>query len=257
MPTVGAWSGGSCVAAERGARATLKRTARTVRVRLGAHPGFLPMTLRTVRDPLDRVRIAPHTQLVIEGFPRSGNSFASSAFGFAQNWQVHRASNTHLPAQVVVAVRRQLPTLVVIRPPLDAVASLLVATPYLLPASGIREWLQFYTVVEPLAEGYVLATFAEVTTDFGVVIDRVNKRFGTTFRRFEHNDDNVAAVQRGLEDHNAHLHGALVETVVARPSEARAAANREARAALQAPELADLLAEAQSLYDRMVAARTA
>jgi hypothetical protein len=227
-----------------------------MRVQLGAHPAFLPMTLRTVRDPLERVRIAPHTELVIEGFPRSGNSFASSAFGFAQDWQVHRASNTHLPAQVIVAVRRHLPTLVVIRRPLDAVASLLVATPYLQPASGIHEWLRFYSVVEPISEGYVLATFDEIVSDFGPAIDRVNRRFGTTFRRFEHTEDNVAAVTRGLEEHNAKLHGTLQERVVARPSAERASANVDARTALQSPEHAGILGTAQSLYDRMVAARS-
>lgn len=241
---------------ERGARAALKRTVRSVRVRLGAHPAFLPLTLRTVRDPLERVRIAPHTELVIEGFPRSGNSFASSGFGYAQDWKVHRASNTHLPAQVIVAVRRGLPTLVVIRRPLDAVASLLVATPYLRPASGIREWLRFYSVIEPVSEGYVLASFDEVVSDFGLVIDRINSRFGTTFRRFDHTEDNVAAVQQGLEEHNEKLHGTLLESVVARPSAERATANRDARTALQSPEHVDLLGAAKSLYDRMVAART-
>ena len=57
--------------------------------------------------------------------------------------------------------------------------------PYLRPVDAVREWLRFYRALRPLQDGFVLATFDEVTTDFGGVIACVNDRFNTTFSLFE------------------------------------------------------------------------
>jgi hypothetical protein len=85
----------------------------------GAHPAiyFNLFRLLRTRRSVERL-VTPDTQLVIEGFPRSGNSFARRAFVMAQNESSHKtriAHHIHVPAQVVRAARWRIPTLVLIR----------------------------------------------------------------------------------------------------------------------------------------------
>ena len=235
-----------------GAPALAKRALRPLRSRAGEHPLLVPLVLRLITPATEDLRITATTELVIEGFPRSGNSFATTAFGLAAGPGVRRSSNTHLAGQVRIAVSMRLPTLVLIRRCADAAASLCVAAPYLRPVDAIREWLRFYRAVQPLQTGFVLATFDEVTTDFGAVVARVNERFATAFPLFEHTDDNVALVQRGLEDYGVRKRGYVREESIARPSDARSDANRAAREAMATGAGAKLLAQADSLYDDMV-----
>jgi hypothetical protein len=211
--------------------------------------------LRLATPATEDLRITRDTALVIEGFPRSGNSFATTAFGLTVGPDVPRSSNTHLPAQVRIAVDYNVPTLVLIRRCADAAASLCVAAPYLRPINAVREWLRFYRAVQPLQSEFVLATFDEVTTDFGAVMARVNMRFGTTFPLFEHSDDNVARVQQALDDYGVRKRGYLREESIARPSDARSDANRAARAALSTGAGPRLLGVADARYEEMVNAR--
>ena len=38
---------------------------------------------------------------------------------------------------------------------------------------------------------FVVADFDEITTDFGAVVNRLNRHFGTAYGEFEHNPENV------------------------------------------------------------------
>ena len=234
-----------------GAPAWAKRALRPLRTRAGEHPLLVPLVLRLATPSTEDLRITADTALVIEGFPRSGNSFVTTAFGLAVGADVRRSSNTHLPGQVRIAVARGLPTLVLIRRCADAAASLCVAAPYLTPAMAVEEWLRFYRAVAPYQSRFVLATFDEVTADFGVVMERVNTRFHTSFPRFAHTPDNVARVQSALDDYGVRKRGYLREESIARPSDARASANQAARAGMSS----GALVEADELYDAMLHSR--
>jgi hypothetical protein len=215
---------------------------------------LVPLVLRLATPATENLRITRDTALVIEGFPRSGNSFVATAFGLTVGPDVRLSSNTHLPAQVRIAVGHRVPTLVLIRRCADAAASLSVAAPYLRPVAAVREWLRFYRAVRPLQDGFVLATFDEVTTDFGGVIACVNDRFNTTFPLFEHTADNVARVQRAMDDYAVRKRGYVREVSIAHPSDVRDDANRAARAAMSTGAGPRLLGAADALYDEMVAA---
>src|SRR5437773_4880663 len=91
--------------------------------------------------PLARARgrnhpIGPDTEIVIEGFPRSATSFAVAAFQMAQDHTVDIAHHTHSPSQVIEAVRRGIPTLLLVREPEDAILSHVVRRPELTVAQG-------------------------------------------------------------------------------------------------------------------------
>src|SRR5262245_65181203 len=90
-------------------RAGLKRARRRLRGWLGQHPAlYLPLA-RGFRRAYDgsRKTVGPETELVIEGFPRCGNSFAVAAFSLAQPRPVRIAHHLHAPAQVIAGTRRR------------------------------------------------------------------------------------------------------------------------------------------------------
>jgi hypothetical protein len=118
----------------------------------------------------------------------------------------------------------------------------------------LTAWTRFYRQLWPIRDDVVIAPFGVVTTDLGTVIDAVNRRFGTTFARFDHTDANVEACFRSIEAQNAQRHGSIVETRVARPSQDRGALRNELMRALERSELAGLRARARDLYDLWVVA---
>lgn len=148
------------------------------------------------------VWITRETEFVIEGYPRSGNTFATAAFGLAKKGpHPFVGHHTHSPAQVLTAVRRGIPALVLIRRPEDAVLSWVIMQPRRSVGSAIREWIAFYAPILKHRNQVEIATFDDVTTDFGAVTRRVNQRFGTSFPVFEPTEENVAEALRVVERH--------------------------------------------------------
>ena len=155
--------------------------------------------------------VGDQTDIVIEGFPRSGNSFAVSAFRAAQFQPVSIAHHLHAPAQIILGSRKKIPTLVVIRKPADAVISLKalniechalsLAPCYSLSLKQLlKHYILFYLNIFAYRNHYVLGVFDEVTNDFGAIIAKINQRFYTNFSIFEHSEPNVKRIfaQGGL-----------------------------------------------------------
>lgn len=208
-----------------------------------------------VAIPLQRIRghgevVGDDTQIVIESFPRSASTFAVAAFRLAQEPNPTTiAHHTHMTAQVLEGVRRGLPVLVLIREPAAAVTSLLVRTPDLPVASAIRGFVRFYAPIEPLLPRVVVGTFDQVVGAFGTVIDRVNDRFGTGFRPFEHAADDVARIEAEIEaDYRRHVPVDRLERSISSPSAGRADDAARVREALAAFEGDPAWTRAQALY---------
>jgi hypothetical protein len=191
------------------------------------------------------------TAIVIEGFLRSGNTFSVAAFSIANGPQLHVGRHLHGAPHVLRAARLGVPTLVLVRPPRDAVLSYLVRRDTLTPHDAVLEYLDFYRTAWRVRDSFVVGLFDEVTSDFGAVVDRVNRRFGTAFRRFEPTPENEARAFRLVEEMNRQESGGEVrETHVGRPSAERARRKEELRALLDRPRTAARLAEAERLYER-------
>lgn len=234
----------------------LRRALRRARELLGDDPRFLPIVLRAT--PLGTSRaITSSTQIVIEGFPRSGNTFAVFALKHAEaqhGREVAISSHVHVPAQVKLAVGRRVPTLLVVREPVDAVASLLVAAPHVRPAAALREWSHHHRELLPWRGGFVVGGFDEVTGDFGAVTAAVNARFGTDFAIFEATPENLQAVIEAVDAHYAATYGGRAsERVVPRPSAARRADSARVQEVLASDALAELVADARAVYAELLA----
>ncbi len=224
------------------------------RVALADRPAFAPLLVRVTGGGARR-DLSATTQLVIEGFPRSGNTFAVEAFRAAQPHDVPLSSHVHTPAQVVRAVRGRIPVLLVVRAPLDAAASMMLAAPYMTARGALYEWIRFHRRLVDHREDVVVATFDQITQDMGAVIERVNARYRTPFATFVHDRTATERVFAKIESNNAKRHGGHVsERDAARPSSVRAVMQQEAHTLLTAPRLARRRDEAGALYSLFAAA---
>ncbi len=231
------------------------RLEKWLQIHAGKRPAVYFSLYRLLRTSKDLRRVVtPDTQLVIEGFPRSGNSFARRAFVMAQNESFDRtriAHHLHVPAQVIRAARWQVPTLVLIRRPRDAVMSFAIWDPISVD-QALRYYLSFYETVEKHRDAYVLGLFEEITEDFGQVIDRINVKFGTSFSLFRHDEENVSKVFADMETQARKKYGeALWERKVQRPAAVRERLKNEIEYDLENPKRKKLIARAKAVYNRL------
>jgi len=216
-------------------------------------------TVPTLALPLSRVRgkgepVGPETELVIESFPRCASSFAVAAFRLAQEPRAMKIANhTHMPAQVLEAARRGVPAIVLLREPEGAVLSHVIHTPELTVEDSLRGFLRFYEPLRRARDGFVVGTFEEVTHDLGVVIDRLNARFGTAFARFEHTPENLDRLSREIEtDYRSRTSSEdELERIIPRPSEAREAIKARLRGDYRHAQ-ASLRLRAVAVYEQLL-----
>ena len=168
-----------------------RRARHRVRMHASEYPSlYLPFARLKYPGPSPEV-ISSETRLVIEGYTRSAMTFAVYALQLAQDEPVRLAHHLHAPAQLIEAVRRGIPALVLIREPQGAVLSQVIREPDVALADALLAYSRYYARVHPYRAGFVVADFQEVTQDFGSVTRRLNARFGTSYREFEPTEENV------------------------------------------------------------------
>lgn len=170
---------------------TLESSRHALRRRLTVHPSlYMPYARWRHSDSALRAE----TDVVIDGFMRSANTFAVVAFQLAQNDHVRVAHHLHAAAHLMEAASRRVPTLVPIREPEPTILSALQYIPQVTARQWLLSYASFYERISELRDQVVIATFEDVTSDFGNVTERVNERFGTNFRAFDHTPDHVGTV---------------------------------------------------------------
>ena len=166
--------------------------------------------------------VEPGTDIVIEGFPRSANTFAVVAFEKAQEQTVSVAHHLHVPSQVLRAVKLGIPVIVLIREPVAAICSLVVREPHLDLKTALNDYINFYNTIIPVSKNFVTARFEDVTSDFGEIIKEVNAKFSTNFSEFNHKLDSVNDVFASLDSlEEDKKSGTVNEAKVSRPSTQR------------------------------------
>lgn len=207
---------------------------------------FFPMRSLLRKKTIQEVQ--KNTQLVIEGFPRSANSFSLGAIQSVQPQPLIIASHLHAAAQVIRAANLSIPTLVLIRQPAEAVISLKslefeISDRFQVDRAGwgvglksyLKAWINFYLKVLPYRENYVIGLFDEVTTDFGLIIEQINERFQTDFKIFNHTKENVKTLHEIVGFHSG-------------PSVKRDSLKELLTKEIKADNLRPLLVKAEDIY---------
>ena len=225
---------------------------------LSATPVFLPTVrfrpdLREPEDPRPWVRRT--TEIVIEGYPRSGNTFAVVAFRLAQGREIEMAHHLHAAAQIKRAARLDVPAIVLIREPSEAILSVVVRDPHASIRWALRSYIRFYSTVVPYLEKTVVAPFATVTSDLASIIRMVNTRYGTAFKEFVPTEDALSSVRQTVEwmgQRDSMMTGWDYRRSVALPSEQRQRAKEARRTEYLDERNKPLRLTAESLYERVM-----
>jgi hypothetical protein len=248
-----------------------------MRARLSEHSPYLALARARHGSALS----TGETELVIDGFPRCGNSFAVVAFQLAQPAPCRVSHHIHSAANIISATKRGTPVVVTIREPEAAVLSCVIREPYVSIRQALTAYIALYERLQRRHHSFLVADFHEITTDMGIVTDKVNDRFGTSFSRFAHTPESVAECFAIIEDRarrppwaehiGRFLSGTatldqlqdaaksweddeplpIPEHRVGRPSPERVERKRELQAAYLAPDLTQLRAKAQRVYETL------
>lgn len=155
-------------------------------------------------------------QLYIDGFPRSGNSFAVKAFQCA-NPDLSVRSHKHIPTFIIQSARLNKPGMVPLRYPIDAAISWAIFT-----GGSLRDTLAYYndyhSVLLKHHEPLFFVSFESIKGDFGKVMSDFNTRWGTNYVPFQHTLANVARCMAQIEADYTNADGEVAELKVPRPS---------------------------------------
>jgi hypothetical protein len=221
-------------------------------------PIFIPTArfrpaLQEPEDP--RPWVTRTTEIVIEGYPRSGNTFAVVAFRLAQSRKIEIAHHLHAAAQIKRAARLDVPAIVLVREPSEAILSLMVRDPRASIRWALRSYIRFYSAVVPYLAKTVVAPFATVTSDLASIIRMVNTRYGTAFKEFVPTQDALNSVRQTVEwmgQRDSMMTGQDYGLGVALPSEQRRRAKDARRNEYLDERNKPLRLRAESLYERVM-----
>lgn len=118
----------------------------------------------------------PDTRLVVEGYPRSGNSFAVDMIAECAGGHLHRAHiahHTHEVANLQIAGAWGIPKVILIRPPEDAILSFHIYSKAPVGRCA-KKYADFYAGALKCMNRAVVIHFRDVTGDFATVIRQIN-----------------------------------------------------------------------------------
>lgn len=213
------------------------------------HPAIFAPIARLREDSKKRL-VRPGTDVVIEGYWRCGNHFATYAFIVAQPRPVEVAHHFHAPAQLMLALRYDVPAVLLIREPVGAVSSATVFLEKEDPRPFLRFYNTFHRPMLKLAEQLVISDFSTTTGDFGRVIAAVNAKFDRQFAPFEGTPAQRERVEAMIrEEHESNMGASDAKLPL--PSDEKTRRKESILAAIRSDACRGLLSEAQRLYEEL------
>ncbi len=199
----------------------------------------------------------PDCDLVIEGYPRSANTFAVMALRVMGNEGLVVGNHYHSPMQVALAEKHRIPAIVLFRAPVPAVASFLAYHGGQVSArEALARYVHFYRSSLAHSRSFVAAPFEEVTSHFDLTLRRCNQRFGCRLQWLPHSEALERRVRSAIEERRARFWGERLDSEqgVASstvPSSRKSALARAFVASVESAEHAGVLAEAKGIYRHM------
>jgi hypothetical protein len=148
------------------------------------------------------------TQIVIDAYPRSANSFATVAFQCCQTKPTFVAHHYHAAATIIYGAQHSIPSLTFVRHPDDACLSNALFQRTKQLRRVFQEYVNFYKPILPYRSKIVVAKFETVVKNYGVVIATVNDVYKTDFTLFDHTAENVSRVESILVSRTTRRFGA-------------------------------------------------
>jgi hypothetical protein len=164
----------------------MNKQKKIIRDFISRYPTFYsPIAKLKTKMNAGQVAVNRRTDIVIEGFPRSANTYAFAAFSYAQGGDVNVARHFHAPAQLIYGLKFRIPSVMLIRNPNDAIVSYILREKSISALQAFRSYISFYKPMLPYASQLVIGEFNIVISDFDRIIDAINKKWQKKFKLLE------------------------------------------------------------------------
>ena len=212
------------------------------RQQLKCVPGLLALRFNLFRTETPLL-VSRSTRVCIDGFPRSGNSFAVMSVA----WHLellgkHVAHHTHSIVNLDRAIAHRVPVFVPVREPIGCCLSLTVLGATTGIDDALRAYLKFHEACQRRLGRVTVVRFDDLITSARPLVHRVAHAIGTTSPV---KDGDV----KGSLERSAAAHG----TTLAIPDAVRTRRKAELWARSQSAKTTRLLERCQHAYERVLA----
>lgn len=191
-----------------------------------------------------------NTDIVIEGYPRSANTFAVVGFEKAQQKNINIAHHLHIPSQILFAEKHTIPSLLLIRNPMDAIKSLIVRHKNLDVNRCFRDYILFYETLYPISNYPVIGEFENVTNNFGGVVEQINNKFKVSFDVPVHDKFNTEEIFDLIGKINKNAN--RTESQIAIPSKYKEKEKSESIKVIKNRSDNEIIKRSYSIYDKYI-----
>jgi len=191
----------------------------SLRLLIGQYPKLF-FTLYSLKKYNRRLFIKKDTQLVVNAYPRCGNTYFYYAIKFL-NPDLRISHHLHVPSLTIKAVKKELPTVIIIREPSKAIASLLIREDHLTMSQAFKLYKSFHEIVLNNSTKILIFNFDQVVGDFKTIIFTINRRFNlglNNFKEFTPQEKNKIFANIEQIDKKTNTLNKLSENKVSRPS---------------------------------------
>jgi hypothetical protein len=200
----------------------------------------------------DECYTSEKTEIVIDGFPRCANTYATTAFQLAQKQKAPiLAHHIHKQSQFLIAENYKIPAILLIREPVGCISSLLIRQPRYDAGTALKGYYLLYKGLVR-RDQYVVGAFETVLNHYASVIESLNKKFGTNFQVYEKTEENEEQVKKIVQTQDELIGAKDYAQRVAYPTEERKRKAAELVSLLNKSEYSTLLGKCREVYNRII-----
>lgn len=158
-----------------------------------------------------------NTHICVEGYPSSANSYTYHILKYLTK-DLNFGHHCHSFANVKLAIEYQIPAIVLIRKPENAIASRIARFDSTVEES-LLEYTEFYELTQKYIQSIILITFDEIIHDTASVLNKINNSTQIEFSDYNNLDD----VNKKVRDRMHNVERRLKKDVsnISLPSEER------------------------------------
>lgn len=198
-------------------------------------------------------RLTNTTTVVVDSYPRCGNSFFEAAFNMAQKGREVVAHHSHAAGQVLAGVKKGLPCIVLIREPEAAISSFYEMSEGKYSIQLLtREFVTFYSSLLPVIDKLIIVETSMMEARFRNLMVHLHDQYGLKVEPYEIDTAMRAQLFRVVDEVGRQRNGFVAERYSDSLNSAEKQARRRKldaiRAMVGASENANNLRRAQALY---------
>lgn len=160
---------------------------------------YYPLYAR--KEPFKHMAVNKNTNLCVEGFPRSANSFFVAALHIS-NKNLSIAHHHHTISQLIQAANHQIPAIVLIREPRKTMTSWLLFQRSKRIKLYLKIYKKFYSYADSQTDKILFVRFDTIISDFNVVIEKINHHFSMNLNTINDMDYKRKEIMKQLDDVN-------------------------------------------------------